>query len=212
MNNIVKYGLIAAVIAGVYFFNGSDETSYVEDKIDLSLVLDVTVDTLHAYQETLDSQQGLVNQEGEASPATAATNPDPDEAFVGFANALAANYNKSQPAIYTGPIGVSPQTNASLLAFSDANSNQTYDDKEEALFLIEIDGEKARIIASSNSGAVKDHHFSGTSLLAGYLIGSMLSRQRAAGVDPKSLSSKQPITASAAAKARAGSGSHSRGK
>lgn len=239
MNNFAKYGLIAAVIAGVYFFSNSNDTNSVKDDIDLNLVLDVTVDTLHAYQEKLDgpgsdgqSPISQSNPDSQTNPdshssllVTEATDPeeaavkpesadtrDADAAFIGFAEALAVNYNKSQPAIYTGNIGVSPQTNASLVAFSDPNSNAEFDSDEEALFMIEIDGEKARIIASSRSGAVKDHSFSGTSLLAGYLIGSMLSRQRAAGVDPKSLSAKQPVTAGAAAKARAGSGSHSRGK
>lgn len=196
MNSYVKYGLIAAVIGGIYLFGGSDDNNYVEDDIDLNLVLDVTVDTLYAYQESIEGQENL----------------DPDQAFIGLADNLAVSYNKSQPPIYTGNIGVSPQTDASLLAYVDANSNQDMDQDEDALFLIEIDGEKARIIASSRSGAVNAHSFSGTSLLAGYLIGSMLSRQRGAGVNPSTLASKQPMTAGAAAKARAGSGSHSKGK
>lgn len=88
------------------------------------------------------------------------------------------------------------------------------DQNEDALFLIEVDGENSRVIATSRSGAVNDHHFSGTSLLAGYLIGSMLSRQSAAGVNKSALANKQPVTAKAAAsaRARAGSGSHSSGK
>jgi len=200
---ILKYVIIAAVIGAIYFSDRSDTDngSYVEDDIDLNQVLDVTVDTLYAYQKELDGQKG----EAEA-----------DQAFIGFAEDLAVNYNQSQPVIYNkGSIGVSPQNDASLLAFSDANINRELDKGEELLFRIEIDGEKARIIASSRSGAVNDHHFSGTSLLAGYLIGSMLNRQRAAGVSPKSLANKKTVTAKQAAsqaRARAGSGSHSKGK
>lgn len=191
--SLVKYGLIAAVIGWVYF-SGSNDNEYVEDDLDLNLVLDVTIDTLDKVSETVSEE----------------TNPD--EAFIILAETLAVDYNQSQPSIYQGNIGVSPQTDSSLLAFDDANANKTFDEGESLLYLIEIDGEKSRIIASSRSGAVNDHHFSGTSLLAGYLIGSMLSRQRASGVSSKSLANKKTITSSAAAKSRAGSGSHSKGK
>jgi len=196
-NTVIKYGLIAAVLGGVYFFsnNSGTGTSYIEDDIDLNLALDITVDTLHAYDESMGGQK-----------------PEGDAAFLGFAEELGTNYNLAQPPLYKSQIGVSPQQDASLLAFSDTNMNRTLDEGEEALFKIEIDGEQSRIIASSRSGEVNDHHFSGTSLLTGYLIGSMLSRQRSAGVTSKQLASKKPMTAKAAARSRAGSGSHSSGK
>lgn len=192
---VIKFGLIAAVIGFIYFSgSSSNETDYTKDEIDLNLVLDVTVETLHSVSErTIEGA-------------------DPDQAFVDLADALAIDYNKSQPAIYTSKIGVSPQVDSSLLAFADTNNDGQLDESEVALFKIEIDGEKARVIASSRSGAVNDHHFSGTSLIAGYLIGSMLTRQRGAGVTAKSLANKKPVTSRAAAKARAGSGSHSKGK
>jgi len=202
--SILKYVVIAAIVGGIYFSGKSDnsgEGTYVKDEIDLNRVLDVTVDTLYAYQKELDAKQG---------------EPDADQAFLGFADDLATDYNKAQPAIYTsGTVGVIPQTDASLLAFDDVNLNKDYDEGEALLFKIEIDGEKARIIASSRSGEVSDHSFSGTSLLAGYLIGSMLSRQSAAGVSSKSLANKKTVSskqAAANARARAGSGSHSKGK
>ena len=195
-NSVIKYGLIAAVLGGVYFYgSNNNSSSYVEDEIDLNLALDITVDTLHSYSDSLGD-----------------TKPEGDAAFLGFAEKLGTNYNLSQPPLYKEQIGVSPQSDASLLAFSDTNMNRTLEEGEELLFKIEIDGEQSRIIASSNSGAVNDHHFSGTSLLAGYLIGSMLSRQRAAGVTSKQLASKKPISSQAAARSRAGSGSHSSGK
>ena len=208
---IIKYGLIAIVIAAVYFSKNSD--NYVEDEIDLNRVLDVTVDTLYAYQEKLDAVEGEPEVTSDVEQDELINKQKADSAFLEFSEALAVNYNKAQPVIYTkGSIGVSPQTDASLLAFVDSNGNLEREESEDALFLIEIDGENARIIASSRSGAINEHHFSGTSLLTGYLIGSMLSRQRSAGVTSKSLASKKPVTARAAAKARAGSGSHSKGK
>lgn len=195
-NSVIKYGLIAAVLGGIYLANNSGSgTSYAEEEIDLNLALDITVDTLHAYSDSLGDQK-----------------PEGDAAFLGFAEALGTNYNLAQPPLYKDQIGVSPQADASLLAFSDTNMNRTLEEGEALLFKIEIDGEQSRIIASSNSGAVNDHHFSGTSLLAGYLLGSMMSRQRNAGVTSKSLASKKPISSQAAARSRAGSGSHSSGK
>jgi len=199
MKNLGQYVLIGLIVGGFYLYGKfTDDVDYVEDKIDLNAVLDVTVDTLYAYNDQLSAMDEQA--------------VEPDMAFAGFAKQLQVDYNAAQPALYESPIGVAPRSDASLLAYSDLNANSAKDEGEDALFLIEIDGENARIIASSRSGAVTDHHFSGTGLLTGYLIGSMLNRQRMAGVTSESLSKKQPITARAAAKARAGSGSHFRGK
>jgi hypothetical protein len=195
-NTVIKYGLMAAVLGGVYLYSSNNSSpSFVEEEIDLNLALDITVDTLHSYSDSLGDQK-----------------PEGDAAFLGFAETLGTNYNLAQPPLYKEQIGVSPQADASLMAFSDTNMNRTWEDGEAILFKIEIDGEQSRIIASSNSGAVNEHHFSGTSLLAGYLIGSMMSRQRGAGVTSKQLASKKPISSQAAARTRSGSGSHSTGK
>ena len=203
MNKLVMYGLIVVVIGGVLLFDGSGEGDYAANDIDLNAVLDVTVDTLYSYQEAIDKK---------IAELPVAEQPSADQVFIGLTEALTANYNAHQPALFDKPIAVAPRQDASMIAFEDANQNQTQEENEEALFLIEIDGENSRIIASSRSGAVNDHHFSGTGLMAGMLIGSMLSRQRSAGVSSSSLANKKPVSAGAAAKARAGSGSHSRGK
>ncbi|WP_075187786.1 hypothetical protein [Teredinibacter haidensis] len=195
---LVKYGLVAVALGGFYLYSSfnSDGLSSVDEEIDLNAVLDVTIDTLYSYQESIEGQE----------------NDDPDAAMLGFSEVLADSYNTSEPALFKTALGVEPRSDASLLAYEDTNGNRMMDESEAGIFLIEIDGERSRIIASSRSGAVNDHHFSGTGLLTGYLIGSMLSRQRMAGVSSDSLAKKQPVTARAAAKARAGSGSHSKGK
>lgn len=197
MNGIAKFALIAAVLGGVYVFSGnSNRAGNVADDIDLNRVLDVTVNTLHSYQAGLEGKEEL----------------DPDKTFIGLASKLQTNYNAAQPPLHKTHMGVVPRKDASLLAFEDVNRNKAVDEGESALFLIEVDGEQSRVIATSSNGAVNEHHFSGTSLLAGYLLGSMLSRQRAAGVTSSQLASKKPVTAKAAARTRAGSGSHARGK
>lgn len=197
MNQLLKYGLIAVAVGGYFLYqNLNSDTTSVEEEIDLNVVLDITLDSIYKFEDTLTGEVNL----------------DSDNAFVDFAKVLQTDYNAAQPALYTTPIGVSPQADASLLAYADGNANSVKDEGEQAMFMIEVDGENSRIIASSRTGAVNDHHFSGTSLLAGYLLGSMLSRQRAAGVNSKSLANKKPVTAKAAARSRAGSGSHSKGK
>lgn len=198
MGGVGKYVMIAVVIAGFYFYGQSNTSDYVEDDIDLNAVLDVTVDTIYSYEDKISSQDG--------------SSVDTDTAFLGFTEELGVNLNYAQPVIYAGQIGVSPQNDGSVYAFDDKNGNKIADEGELGLFVIEIDGENSRVIASSSSGAVNEHHFSGTGILTGLLIGSMLNRQRGAGVNTKSLASKKPVTAKTAARARAGSGSHSRGK
>lgn len=193
MKNLIRF-LPIALIAGCNFSStGSD---LIANDIDLNQVLDVTVETIYAFEEN--------------HPELAGTQAnDPDGAFLQFSEDLATNYNAATPALYEGKqIGVIPQEDASLIAFEDANGNANYDEGEDALYLIEVDGENSRVIATSRSGEVNDSRISGTGLLTGMLIGSMLSRQRASGANP---ASKKTQTAKQA-RSRAGSGSHSRGK
>ncbi|PCJ18483.1 MAG: hypothetical protein COB04_07180 [Gammaproteobacteria bacterium] len=234
--NVVKYGLIAAVVGGMLYYGGESNNSTTQEEIDLNAVLDITVDTLYSFDEGLQGQQQYQSDyqdsyqddyaaqapaddttlasesASEPSSADAASSAKDDAIMADFSRTLQDNLNAAHPALYPTALGVVPRSDASLLAFDDANGSQSYDEDETKLFIIEIDGENSRIVASSRSGAVNDHHFSGTSLLTGYLIGSMLARQRLAGVNPSRLANKKPATAKTAAKARAGSGSHSKGK
>ena len=165
-------------------------------------VLDITEDTIQSYQDKLETT-------GETDQT------DADAAFAGLADELATNYNTAMPALYSSTLGVAPQQDASLLGFADSNSDGSYSSNEEGLFKIEVDAENGRLISSSRTGEVTEHGFSGTGLLAGFLLGSMMNRQRAAGVNTSQLANKKPVSAAAAqanARSRAGSGSHSRGK
>jgi len=191
--SVIKYGLIAIAIGGFYLYSNFKNNSASDYENGVNVTNKYSTDDID-LNLVLDSTV---------------------ETFLGFAQELAVGYNNSTTPIYKNPISVQANQNASLVAYDDANNNQVLDQNEDALFLIEIDGEKNRVIASSRSGAVNEHGFTGTSLLTGYLIGSMLSRQRSAGVNPSSLANKKTVTAKQArqsAKSRAGSGSHSRGK
>lgn len=169
--------------------------------------------------------EGVLEVTREAMLEVDAANPGGGDAegstavLVELADVLEREYNARIPALYEdAPISVAPREDASLLAVADTDGDLEPDEGELPLWLIEIDGENARIVATDRSGAVRESGFSGTSLLAGYLLGSLLARQRATGVDTRALAAKQPMTAQQArqarqsARARAGSGSFARGK
>jgi len=180
-----------------------------QPEIDLQGVLDVTLDSLM-------EMEGATSDRGTAADVAAtgaeAGPDDTVELLLGFTGVLQDNYNAREPALHEDAITVAPQQDASFLALADANDNGQPDEGEDALWLIEIDGENARIVATDRSGAVSQSGFSGTSLLAGYFLARMLTRQRGAGVNTRALAGKRPVSASQAARARAGSGSFSRGK
>ena len=175
-----------------------------EPAVDLDAVLEVTEGALLEVDRA--------NPGGEPGEERAAALMDE------LADVLEKDYNGHVPALHDGLISVAPREDASLVAVADTNGNLEPDPGERPLWQIEVDGENARILATDSQGAVRESGFSGTSLLAGYLLGSMLSRQRAAGVDTRALAGKRPVTAQQArqarqtARSRAGSGSFARGK
>ncbi|MGX5175388.1 hypothetical protein ACUR5C_15315 [Aliikangiella sp. IMCC44653] len=161
---------------------------------DLDRVLDITADTLYEFEQR-GSQQS-------------------ETAVDDFTTELRNNMRNANPKVHQGPVGIESKQDGSLVGFYDKNNNQVRDSGEKDLFKVEIDGEKQRLIASDANGYVRDHSFSGTGFLAGMLIGNLLSRQRAAGVNPKSLSNKSAMSKSqySSARSRSSSGSHTRGK
>lgn len=124
-----------------------------------------------------------------------------------FAIIYTNNLNAAQPAMHTSQLGVAAQADGAFGVFDDKNSNKELDSDEKELFKVEVDEVNGRLIASAES-YVRDRGFSGGGLLMGYLIGSMMGRQRSAGVNPGSKKASPKMSA----KQRAGSGSHSRGK
>jgi len=181
--------------------------------VDLDAVLSVTTDSLAQMDAATPAPDGFDGGYG----VDAAAPVERDEAATSgllaeLAELLERNYNAAVPALFDGNIAVAAQQDASILALADTNANGVADQGERALWKIEVDGDNARILATDSSGAVDQAGFSGTGLFAGYLLGSMLSRQRAAGVNTQALSSKRTVSPAQAARARAGSGSFSRGK
>ncbi|MFT4924276.1 MAG: hypothetical protein ACI8WB_000354 [Phenylobacterium sp.] len=163
-------------------------------QVDLDRVLDITTTTM----DRMEQESGMDDQ---------------DSAMLRFSQALQIDINMAEPKLHSQSIGIALQEDGSINGFSDDNINAIWDDGEADLFKLEIDSEKNRLIASQGE-YVRDQRFSGSGLIAGLLIGHMLSRQRGAGVKPGALSSKtaSPARSSTTARSRSGSGSHSSGK
>jgi hypothetical protein len=193
--------LVAVVGGGLYLYNlDSEPTSSQPDADDIYLgrVLDITVDTI----VKVDDEVKVMPEENRTG----------DQPFLYLADKLAVAYNSATPVLDGEQIGVNPLKDASLIAYADTNKDDKFDENEKALFLIEIDGQNSRVIATSGMGAVHDRGFSGSGMMTGFLIGNMLSRQSSAGATAGVAQKKTVSGTQARARSRSGSGSHSRGK
>jgi len=237
MKNILVIAVIG--IALYFLFMPSDNGSGAAPGIDLDRVLDITAETLTRDDSEVPPQNDARANTGANTAADTATGSDTakgaDAAAVaasvaalnGFRGQLQTAYNSATPPLYSQPLGVSIQQDGKILGYANTNNNTVQDSGEKTLFTIEVDGEKQRLIATNTSGQARDHGFSGTGLLTGMLIGSLLSRQSSAGIRPSSLSSRSVTSRSnyraqrsaaasrssaASARSRSGSGSHRSGK
>lgn len=223
--NIMRVATMAAIVGGGLYLFGSFGSStsdpkiaYTSSDVDLKNALNVTVNTIAQVENELTK----IPAEKKAAEGFS------DQALVTLSTELAVAYNAFKPPLDSSQrdaaepvrIGVVPLKDASLVAFGDKNNDQKFDKSEKALFRIEVDGENSRVVATGGNGTVSEHAFSGSGMLTGFLIGSMLSRQSSAGATSR-VANKRPVSASQAraraatqsrARSRAGSGSHSRGK
>ena len=192
MFNKLKYAAYAfiAVVIGVSVLNNKDGGSSAgAATAQLDQALGIATDTINNFESTPD-----VNE---------------NNAMDKFAEKYTAGLNAAQPPINSNAIGGVSQDNGSILSFDDANGNGIQDSDEKDLFMMEVDSENNRLIASSE-GESRSGGFSASGLLMGMMIGNMLSRQRATGTNPAARRTTARGTPSA--KSRSGSGSHSRGK
>jgi hypothetical protein len=175
--------------------------------IDLDKVLDVTMNTMDQVQaRTVAPVAGQPVDE-------AAKQKHLDE----FNTQLTQNLNAAK--IYSQPLATEVKRDGSFEGFVDTNQNLKEDMGEAKLFIVEVDNERNRLIATdTQQGYRRDHGFSMGGLATGLLIGHLLSRQSAAGVQPSKFANAQMspkgyhAAAVSSAKARAGSGSFKSGK
>ncbi|HBH36098.1 MAG TPA: hypothetical protein DDW45_06970 [Gammaproteobacteria bacterium] len=169
--------------------------------VDLDRVMKITTQSMQNYEKT-----NLSGVEGKMD----------DLAMAQFSRDLADDLRMAQPPLYTSPIGIAVAKEGSIQGYNDKNGNYIRETGEEDLFKIEIDSQNNRIIAS-NDGVVREQGMGmGGGLMMGMLMGSLLSRQSAAGIRPGAFNNKRatpkPRARTSSARSRAGSGSFSSGK
>lgn len=184
----ILFALVAVVLVNMFLTGGGTSESTAQ----LDRVLGVASATAGDFESTPD-----VNE---------------DNAMDKFAIKFNDDLNAAQPPIHPTTLGTRARENGSLLSFDDLNANGKQDPGEDSLFMTEVDAENNKLIAT-NQEESRNSGFSGSGLLMGYMIGSMLSRQRATGTNPAARKTTAKGTRSArGARSRSRSGSHSRGK
>ena len=187
LNNIkfILFAVVAVVLVNMFLTGGGTN----EATAQLDRVLGVASDTVTDFENTPD-----VNE---------------DNAMDKFAAKYNDRLNAAQPPVHESTLGTRARENGSLLSFDDKNANGIQDAGEDSLFMMEVDAQNNQLIAT-NQEESRQSGFSGSGLLMGYMIGSMLSRQRATGTNPAAR--KATAKGSRSARSRSRSGSHSRGK
>lgn len=116
-----------------------------------------------------------------------------DEHLTTLNDIFQEELNKA-PRLHSGLIATRLGKDAKFTGVDDANRNKVADTDEKLLFTVELDGQNKRMIASDEAGRGTYQGFSGSGFLTGILIGSMLSRQRSAGIQPGSFSNRRLAT------------------
>jgi len=203
----MKNSLITLLLLTLAACSGSTPV----EVVDLNKVLDVMV-------TTLDQEQAKMGSEFQGKSEDPAAR---EEFMTRFNVKYAENLNKAK--LMSQPIGTSVNKDGSISGFIDPNKNMTMDAGEQKIFIVEIDSARNRLIATDTQrGYHRDSGFSMAGLATGLLIGHLLSRQSAAGVNTNKFSNMKMSPqnyhagavqqAKASAKARSGSGSFNKGK
>ena len=165
----IIYGVIGAAALGYFFYQDNQKP-----KVDLSQVLNRTVFAMDQFDKHLKSKN--------IEKAT-------DEHMGQLNGFLTRVMNK--PKFHDTAIATKLDKEAKFLGMVDANENGKVDEGEKQIFTVEIDSANKRLIATDSSGEGTSRGFSGMGFLAGALIGAMLGRQRAAGIQPNSFNNRK---------------------
>ena len=199
MEKLKQYIGIAVIllIAAAFFgrMNGGTQTA------DLGQALDRTEKGLNRYAAYIERQDL-----DKLSPRE-----------IGELNAILTQEMNAPQRFYGTTIGVAMTQAASFLAYADKNSNRIMEQGEGQIFKIEIDNENRRLIATDMSGNATHSRISGSGFFTGMLIGSLMDRQRSAGIAPGSFNDRKSTPRSSyraptSARMRARSGGIAGGK
>lgn len=190
MRNII--GLVIIVAIGAYFFLGDSASS---SNADLAKVLDRTETSLRSFQDHM-TKQGV----------TQVTNEHMTQLTGFMQQALNA-----EPPVHNAPIGVALLKDSTFEGFTDTNRDNIKDAGEDRLFTVEVDFDGKRLIATGVNGTSTGMGM-GTGLLAGMLMGHLLSSQRSAGIQQGHFANRNVQSRDAYARSQARSGGRFRGK
>ena len=150
--------------------------------VDLNHVLDAVAAVLDESAEPAAQDKPAEPAAGEAAAEAVAIEPiDPAKEDAAkqdeFLKKLAAKLNEMH--MIKSTIGCQLNSEGAIEGFADANANMSKEDREDRLFLVEIDAERNRLIASDTYNNHRDHHYRPRpgGFFMGYMLGSMLGRQ-----------------------------------
>lgn len=180
-NALIKYGLIGAGLLGVVVLGSMQGTSV--SNHDLRQVLERTDKALNTYE--------ISNADRKI-----------DAAEMGKFSAYLTGMINAEPALHKTAIGLDLGEDAKFTAFEDVNANRVREEDENRMFTIELDSRNRRLIATDISGEAMHHRYSGSGLVAGLLIGRLISRQRAAGIPAGAFETRRTKSTRASERAR----------
>jgi hypothetical protein len=164
-------------------------------RVDLDRVLKILSETLDqmdlkAIGKASDKElEAMAAQKPDDKGKELAAKPMDKEKEQAFLKAFAENLNNAR--LIDDPIGVTMIGTGAIQGFVDKNRDGVKEGSgEKELFKVQLDPERKRIIASDASNQHhRDHHygFSPGGFFMGYLLATMLSRQRASGFDASKL-------------------------
>lgn len=166
----VLYGVIGAAVLGYIALSGDKKAN-----INLTEVLNRSVVAMDKYDRFL--------KQNKIDKAT-------DKHLNTLNDIFQEELNRTPP-LHAGLIATRLGKDAKFTGVDDANRNKVADADEPLLFTVELDAQNKRMIATDSSGTGTSHGFSGMGFIAGALIGSMMGRQRSAGIAPGSFSNRK---------------------
>ncbi|CAM2010482.1 hypothetical protein [Acanthopleuribacter pedis] len=205
------------LLTACLLFASACSTTQVE-VIDLNKVLDVMTATIDSFadQKVEGAEEGANAEEVLAAAAS-------DNQVVSSEFLATYTKNLNEAKVMSTPVGTLMRPDGAIEGFQDSNADGKKDSGEQQLFTVEIDVERARLIATDTQNSYhrdSGFHISPGSIFMGYMLGSMLSRQRASGISPSRYSNMKmsprnyhsSAVSSARARASGGSRSFSSGK
>ena len=180
------------------------------EMVDLDKVLDIISDTLDSLANT-SIDDGTVDQSTGTVEAIAPEKINPEHEQL-FLSTLEDNLNAAQ--LISDPIDAAMKADGSISGTNAATGKE--------LFTVDFDVENNRLIATDTQNSYRrDRGFPVGGMFMGYMMGSMLGRQRAAGISPSRYSNmkmnpkgyhKSAASSRGGARSKSGSSSFKTGK